>query len=244
MDVPSVKRARLDDASNEASIPVEFDESLVLEEHDFSVTHKPLVRHSVLPPKTEGNQRWMERIGSFYYPSASFVYEVNYNVQHKELGFSYQWQYLPYSARYSDRFLLYCIVSEVPANFTQVIAVGDIIVKVNDDPFFYLPGDSVDYSSLEKRLSNFVASAKTMTTIRFYRPGGANYSDLPSVIEIKLMAQEKSIPIIAKFLVKTSNKGEAYVENTSMDNGVSGCRLFGVFFSCFGSSNSSSEPQR
>lgn len=223
MEEESNKRQRVEETvSNEASIAVvdEVDEKVVLSEEDFSVAHKPLVRHALLPNKTDTNLRWMERISSYFYPTASFVYEVNYNTQHKELGFEYQWQYLPFSARYPDRFLLYCIVSYVPANYTQVIAVGDIIVKVNDDPFFYLPGDSVDYSSLQNRLNQFVATAKTMTTIRFYRPGGANYSALPSAIEIKLMAQEKSIPVIAKFLVKTNNKGEQYVENTSMETTV------------------------
>ena len=115
-----------------------------------------------------------------------------------------------------------------------MIAAGDIIVKVNEEPFFYMPVDSVDYASLENRLRNFVAAAKTITTIRFYRPGGVNPSSFPSVAELKLMAHEKNVPPVAKFIVKTNAKGEPFVENTSMEPTVSFFALmFIVFFFFF-----------
>jgi hypothetical protein len=200
-----------------------------------------LVYSTALPSKPDYNIRWIERVASYYIPSASFTFEVQYpNPKILPLGFTYQWQYLPYSVS-SPKCILICVVKTVTDAFSSAIAVGDIVLKFNDEVIVYKPGDSVPEEKLNTYFddsfpvgrdpsstssSSSSSSFTPSASIRFLRPGSTCNNAIPSVAEILLLTTERSSG--ARFNVKMMIKeGHEFfsLELIQMDNQVSlaGC---------------------
>lgn len=188
---------------------------------NFVLDGKNIIYSAVAPGKPDYNLRWAERLTSVFLPASSFTFELIYPPKHVELGFSYQWQYLPYSLTTTNRYLMYCVVKEVASTYSSVIAVGDIILKINEEVTAYKPGDHVDKNSVKTKLNTALSSSQTASTIRFMRPSSSCNSNLPSVAEILLLVNEKSAS--ARFHVKWVNRGNQLVtavEPLSIENQV------------------------
>jgi hypothetical protein len=181
------------------------DQKVPLEE-DLCYTKGSRIIHSTsLPSKPDNNMRWIERVASYFTPTASFTFEVHYpNPKITNIGFTWQWQYLPYSLS-SPKSILICVVQSVSDAFSNAIAVGDIILKVNEEILVHKPGDSVDQKRISKKLENFRELA-IPSTVRILRPCSGCANNLPSVAEILLLMQEKNVG--AKFQIRSINKDD------------------------------------
>lgn len=194
-----------------------------IEEAEIPHHKKRLIYSTALPSKPDYNIRWTERVASYYVPSASYTYEVQYSIpKHYPLGFTVQWQHIPYSHNTPHKTLLVCAVKTVSDHFHTAIAVGDIILKMNDETLVYKPGDPFN----EKRLltlftPNGFNQLSNLTSLRFLRAGSTCNGCIPSVAEILLLLNEKHSG--AKYNVKTNMKdGQEYygLELIQMDNQV------------------------
>lgn len=184
---------------------------------------KRLIYSTTLPSKPDYNIRWTERVASYYVPSASYTYEVQYSIpKHYPLGFTVQWQHIPYSHNSPHKCILVCVVKSVSDHFHTAIGVGDILLKMNDEVLVYKPGDTFD----EKRLLQLLTpkgfnQLSNLTSFRFLRAGSTCNGCIPSVAEILLLLNEKHAN--AKYNVKTNMKDnqEYYgLELIQMDNQV------------------------
>lgn len=196
-------------------------ESQPIRQENFVLDGKNIIYSAIAPGKPDYNLRWAERLTSVFLPASSFTFELIYPPKHVELGFSYQWQYLPYSLTTTNRFLMYCVVKEVVAPYSSVIAVGDIILKINEEVTVYRPGDHVDKNTVKTKLNTTLSVSQTASTIRFMRPSSSCNSNLPSVAEILLLVNEKSSS--ARFHVKLMNRANQFVtvvEPLSIENQV------------------------
>jgi hypothetical protein len=195
-------------------------EKTMIVESDYCYKGNHMVYSTSLPSKPDYNIRWTERVASYYIPSASFTYEVQYpNPKTLPLGFTYQWQYIPYSPSNPGKTILCCVVKAVHEPFQNSIIVGDIILKMNEELLVYKPGDAVDFQKLDLIFSETFKSLTGFCSIRFLRAGSTCSGSVPSVAEILLLVNEKSAG--AKFNVKTIMKdnSETYgLELVQMDN--------------------------
>lgn len=174
------------------------------------------IQSTLVPTKPNHSIRWFERLGSNYMPTTAFSFEITYNCLNNKInplqdelngaGFTVQYQYLPYSIFSMDRYLTYAIVNNVSSNFQNFLAVGDILLKVQNEDFFYKPGDpqlSEENGVREATLNKFNnLEINTTTKIRLLRVAGTSYSSSISVCDILLFANEK-VPSV-RFKVKKS----------------------------------------
>ncbi len=208
------KRRKLDNGRNDLSpksggSSVEWETSdgkFAISDRNFVLVGDKVVYPSNVPTKPDTNLRWIERIGTFYQPHASFIYEIIYQYTYKEPGFEYQWQYLPYAGHCLNRWMLYCVVSAVTPSFSNVVSVGDIVVKMNDESLLYKPGDKVEFPGLGTKLHDSLKSLKNPITLRFFRISGHTNNTLPSPAELGAVTFDKGT--MHRFLVKVNIRGE------------------------------------
>jgi hypothetical protein len=194
----------------------------VLLESDYCMDSDSIVYSTSLPSKPDYNLRWIERVASYYIPSASFTYEVQYpSPRTLPVGFAVQWQYIPYSAASPAKTILCCVVKSVQDAFQHSIMVGDVILKMNDEVLVYKPGDAVDKKKIDNLFTETFKSSISTNSIRFLRAGSTCNGCVPSVAEILLLINEKSVG--AKYHVKMQTKdGQEAInlELIQMDNQV------------------------
>jgi hypothetical protein len=232
--VPSSSGNNIVCATNASMNPnspvVDFDEGENFEDSHFILSKKNFVLNSDkvifpmnVPTKPDTNLRWIERIGTFYQPHASFVYEIIYQYTYKEPGFEYQWQYLPYSGHSLNRWMMYCVVSAVSPSFSNVVSIGDIVVKMNDESLLYKPGDKVDLKTIGTKLHDSLKTLKNPITLRFFRTSGHTNNTLPSPAELNAVTMDKGN--MHRFLVKVNIRGDVstvVLEASSTDPQVYG----------------------
>lgn len=175
----------------------------ILSDKSFTIDGEEILSSTILPNRPDYNLRWTERIGSYYLPNTSIIFDLAYPHPFPvDYGFSLNWQYLQYSKSTFDRTILYCVVKDVKLNLlSSVIYPGDIILKVNETQLTYKPGDELDPKKLSSQPKDLVVDQnQTNVVFRIFRPGGQL-----SVIELLLYAQEKasSAKVTVKMLIKS-----------------------------------------
>lgn len=207
---------------NNISSDLNFNNSnyLIVNSSSNSLTNPSLISSGSMP-----HLRWNERISSSFIPSVSYIYEVHYtNLSPKSHGFTWQWQYLPFSSHNLARNLIYCVVKSIDYNYGSSLTVGDIILKVNDTKMILNSNEEKNILIYNNLLKNFFnsnmasRSSANLTalatasnpnnpganlSIKFLRSSSTSSSSIPSASELLLFSQEeKSVAI--KFTMKNS----------------------------------------
>jgi hypothetical protein len=172
-----------------------------------------------VPNKPDNNVRWIERSTTYHLPNVTCSYEAsfpNFNADGLvNFGFEYQWQKIPYSLRHIDRFMVYCVVKSVHADYSKVISKGDIVLKLNEELLFFQHGETVPAKNdLAKKLVNRKSS---IDTLRFLRVASNSPNSMISPAEIISFAQDKFTT--AKFTLKLSkdNPSRFVLENINTE---------------------------
>lgn len=170
---------------------------------DFIIGEGSLEPCPAIPTKPDYNTRWLERSTTYHLPNVTFSFEATYpnpNGTDINFGFNIKWQRLPYTLRYTQRYMAYCVVAAVSPDFSNVIAKGDIVLRINEENLFYHHGEEIpDEEVLAKKLEGRKLST---ATLRFLRIASNSTNAMVSPSEIQLFSQEKNTT--AKFTLKPS----------------------------------------
>lgn len=195
------------------------DEKIIVGSNDMVIGNGAPIHCYAVSNKPDPNLRWIERVGSYFAPTAACTYEIVYpNPSQKEVsfGFTLQWQRLPYSIRNPNRWLLYCTIASVNSDYSSIISKGDILLKVDDKCMFYQPGEAVDYDTLGSKLQGITSAS---AVVRILRPAAASANMTLSPIEIISYAVEKTATARFQAASKMSKDGSLRptLENTAVE---------------------------